>query len=80
MELQDANQNRSQTAVKILNPDLFNSELYLLYKTLIKYNIINMKKTILVLGDIHGRTCWKDIIENESPDLTRIPRRLCIIS
>lgn len=44
MELQDANQNRSQTAVEILNPDLFNSELYLLYKTLIKYNIINMKK------------------------------------
>lgn len=69
MELHDAEQNRTQTTVEILNPDLFNSELYL-YKTLIKYNIINMKKTILVLGDIHGRTCWKDIIENESPDLT----------
>ena len=23
---------------------------------------------ILVLGDIHGRTIWKDIIEKESPD------------
>lgn len=22
----------------------------------------------LILGDIHGRTCWKDIIEKESPD------------
>lgn len=22
----------------------------------------------LVLGDIHGRTCWKDIIEKENPD------------
>ena len=24
----------------------------------------------LILGDIHGRTCWKDIIKKESPDLT----------
>ena len=24
----------------------------------------------LVLGDIHGRTIWKDIIEHEQPDLT----------
>lgn len=24
----------------------------------------------LILGDIHGRTCWKDIIEKEDPDLT----------
>ena len=23
---------------------------------------------ILVLGDIHGRTCWADIIEKENPD------------
>lgn len=23
---------------------------------------------ILVLGDIHGRTIWKDIIEKENPD------------
>ena len=23
---------------------------------------------ILVLGDIHGRTCWKEIIEKENPD------------
>ena len=23
---------------------------------------------ILILGDIHGRTIWKDIIEKESPD------------
>ena len=22
----------------------------------------------LVFGDIHGRTCWKDIIEREKPD------------
>ena len=22
----------------------------------------------LVLGDIHGRTCWYDIIEDEQPD------------
>lgn len=25
---------------------------------------------ILVFGDIHGRTCWKDIYNKESPDLT----------
>lgn len=25
---------------------------------------------IVVLGDIHGRTCWYDIIEKENPDLT----------
>lgn len=25
---------------------------------------------ILVLGDIHGRKCWKGIIEKENPDLT----------
>ena len=25
---------------------------------------------ILVLGDIHGRTIWKDIIDREQPDLT----------
>lgn len=25
---------------------------------------------ILVLGDIHGRTIWKDIVEKENPDLT----------
>ena len=24
---------------------------------------------ILVLGDIHGRTIWKDIIDTENPDL-----------
>lgn len=24
----------------------------------------------LILGDIHGRTCWKDLINKESPDLT----------
>ena len=24
----------------------------------------------LILGDIHGRTCWKDIIDREKPDLT----------
>ena len=24
----------------------------------------------LILGDIHGRTCWKDIIDCEKPDLT----------
>lgn len=24
----------------------------------------------LILGDIHGRTCWKDIIKKENPDLT----------
>lgn len=24
----------------------------------------------LVLGDIHGRVCWKDIIKKENPDLT----------
>ena len=23
---------------------------------------------ILVLGDIHGRTCWADIIKKENPD------------
>lgn len=23
---------------------------------------------ILILGDIHGRTIWKQIIENENPD------------
>ena len=23
---------------------------------------------VLILGDIHGRTIWKDIIEKESPD------------
>ena len=28
-----------------------------------------MKKT-LVLGDIHGNGCWKDIVERENPDLT----------
>ena len=27
----------------------------------------NLNK-ILVLGDIHGRDCWKDIIERENPD------------
>ena len=26
-----------------------------------------MEKT-LILGDIHGRTCWADIIEKENPD------------
>lgn len=25
---------------------------------------------ILVLGDIHGRTIWKDIVNKEDPDLT----------
>ena len=25
---------------------------------------------ILVLGDIHGRTVWKNIIEKENPDIT----------
>ena len=25
---------------------------------------------ILTLGDIHGRTCWKNIIQRENPDLT----------
>ena len=24
----------------------------------------------LILGDIHGRNCWKDIIKHENPDLT----------
>lgn len=23
---------------------------------------------LVILGDIHGRTCWKDIIEYEKPD------------
>ena len=27
-------------------------------------------RKILVLGDIHGRLCWLDIIEDERPDLT----------
>lgn len=27
-----------------------------------------MSKRVLVLGDIHGRTIWKDIIEDENPD------------
>lgn len=27
-----------------------------------------MKDKVLVLGDIHGRTIWKDIIEEEHPD------------
>lgn len=27
-------------------------------------------KNTIVLGDIHGRTVWKDIIEKERPDLT----------
>lgn len=26
------------------------------------------KKRYLVIGDIHGRTIWKDIIEKEDPD------------
>ena len=26
------------------------------------------KKRYLVIGDIHGRTIWKDIIEKENPD------------
>lgn len=25
---------------------------------------------IIALGDIHGRTCWRDIIKRENPDLT----------
>ena len=27
-----------------------------------------MKMKTLVLGDIHGRDCWKDIIKKEKPD------------
>ena len=33
-----------------------------------KHKMTDVK--ILVLGDIHGRTIWKDIIEHEQPDLT----------
>ena len=28
---------------------------------------------ILVLGDIHGRTCWSDIIKKENPDKVILP-------
>ena len=27
-----------------------------------------MSKRYLVIGDIHGRTIWKNIIEEENPD------------
>ena len=27
-----------------------------------------VKKHYLVIGDIHGRTLWKDIVEKENPD------------
>lgn len=41
-----------------------------LYETLLKYKFKIMNNKILVLGDIHGRTCWRNIIEKENPDLT----------
>lgn len=43
---------------------------HILYQILLKYKFKEMKDKILVLGDIHGRTCWKDIIDKENPDLT----------
>ena len=38
-----------------------------MHKTLDNKTLVNK---ILVLGDIHGRTIWKDIIDLEQPDLT----------
>lgn len=62
MKLEDAKENIDEyfNAIKPL----------VLFETLKNYKFKEMKEKILVLGDIHGRTCWKDIIERENPDLT----------